>query len=282
MQQPSIDTDEHAQFNWGERTVVMGILNLAPDSFSGDGIDANIEEAVRRARQMEADGADVIDVGGQSTRPDHVPISAEEELRRVAEPLREIARTISIPISIDTSRAVVADAALRAGARMVNDVRGLTADPELASVVAEASAPVVIMHDIQIVDQSRMMSQIVREMSERIELALAAGIAWEDIILDPGFGFGKQAPMNLELLRRLGELRVFDRPILSGTSRKGTIGLVLGLPADERVEGTAATVAIAIANGADIVRVHDVREMVRVARMTDAIMRGTWHEHILE
>lgn len=263
-------------FDWGTKTYVMGILNLSPDSFSGDGLRPDIDSAVARAREIEAQGADILDIGGQSTRPGHEPIGPQEELDRVVQPLQAIAGAVDIPISIDTSRSPVAEAALDAGASMINDVRGLTADPDLGSLAAERGAYLVIMHDIQIVDQSRMMSQIIRELTVRIDDALARGIAWDRIIIDPGFGFGKQTAMNLELLRRLDELRVLGLPILSGTSRKRTIGQVLGLEADERVEGTAATVAVAIANGADIVRIHDVREMVRVARMTDAIVRDSW------
>jgi dihydropteroate synthase len=193
-----------------------------------------------------------------------------------------IAAQVNVPISIDTYRAPVAEAALDAGATIINDVRGLSADPDLADLAAERGVPVVIMHDIQIVDQARMMSQIVLELTDRINQAMRRGVAWEQIIIDPGFGFGKQAEMNLELLRRLGELRVLGRPLLSGTSRKSTIGKVLGTDPDDRLEGTAATTAIAIANGADIVRVHDVREMARVARMSDAVVRGNWCEHSSE
>jgi dihydropteroate synthase len=188
--------------------------------------------------------------------------------------LRAIAARVSVPISVDTSKAAVAAAALAAGAGIVNDVRGLTADPELATVCARAGAAVVVMHDVPPDGHGDLVTSIVRELSRRLDRALAAGIAWERLIVDPGFGFGKDWRQNLELLRRLGELRVLGRPILVGTSRKSTIGRVLGLPEPDRVEGTAATVALAIAGGADVVRVHDVRPMVRVARMTDAVIRG--------
>jgi dihydropteroate synthase len=252
----------------------MAILNLTPDSFSGDGLLGRDEEALARALAAEADGADMLDIGGESTRPGHAPISAEEELARVVSIIREIAGQVSIPLSIDTSKARVAEAALAAGAALVNDVRGLTADPELAGVVARAGAPVVIMHDLPPDGQGDLVTSVVRELARRIDRALAAGIAWEQIIVDPGFGFGKDWRENLVLLRRLGELRVLGRPILAGTSRKRTIGHVLGLPPEERLEGTAATVALAIAGGADIVRVHDVRAMARVVRMSDAVVRG--------
>lgn len=259
---------------WGAKTYVMAILNVTPDSFSGDGLLGQESEALARAEAAVAEGADILDIGGQSTRPGHTPVSPEEELRRVLPVLRAVAGRVSIPISIDTSSALVAEEALAAGASIVNDVRGLTADPELAAVAARAGVPVVIMHDVGADGQGDLVTSVVRELARRLDRAVAAGIAWENLIVDPGFGFGKDWRDNLLLLRRLGELRVLGRPILSGTSRKRTIGHVLGLPPKERVEGTAATVSMAIAAGADIVRVHDVQAMVRVARMTDAIVRG--------
>jgi dihydropteroate synthase len=269
-------------FSWGSRTLVMGILNLSPDSFSGDGLEPDLDLCVERAHQLEADGADIIDVGGQSTRPNYQEISVEEELRRVREAISAIVPHVRVPVSIDTYRSQVAEVALDAGASIINDIRGLTADPALAELAAERSVPVILMHDIQIRDQAQMIPQMVHELSVRIDQAMQRGVAWEQIIIDPGFGFGKQTAMNLELLRRMRELKVLGRPILAGTSRKSTIGAVLGTDPDDRLEGTAATVAIGIANGADIVRVHDVRQMVRVARMTDAIVRGNWCEHISE
>lgn len=259
---------------WGAKTYVMAILNVTPDSFSGDGLLGQESEALARAEAAVAEGADILDIGGQSTRPGHTPVSPEEELRRVLPVLRAVAGRVSIPISIDTSSALVAEEALAAGASIINDVRGLTADPELAAVAARAGVPVVIMHDVGADGQGDLVTSVVRELARRLDRAVAAGIAWENLIVDPGFGFGKDWRDNLLLLRRLGELRVLGRPILSGTSRKRTIGHVLGLPPEERVEGTAATVSMAIAAGADIVRVHDVQAMVRVARMTDAIVRG--------
>lgn len=259
---------------WGARTYVMAILNVTPDSFSGDGLLGRESEALARAEAAVAEGADILDIGGQSTRPGHTPVPPEEELRRVMPVLRAVAGRVSIPISIDTSSALVAEEALAAGASIINDVRGLTADPELAAVAARAGVPVVVMHDRGSDGQGDLVTSVVRELARRLDRAVAAGIAWEKLIVDPGFGFGKDWRDNLLLLRRLSELRVLGRPILSGTSRKGTIGHVLGLPPEERVEGTAATVALAIAAGADIVRVHDVQAMARVARMTDAIVRG--------
>jgi dihydropteroate synthase len=260
--------------DWGARTYVMAILNVTPDSFSGDGLLGREEDALAMARAAETAGAHLLDIGGESTRPGHTPVPTEEELRRVIPVVRALAGATRLPLSIDTSKAAVAEAALAAGAHMLNDVRGLTADPELAAVAARAGVPVVVMHDLPPDGRGDLITSIVRELSRRLDRALAAGIAWEQLIVDPGFGFGKDWRENLELLRRLAELRVLGRPILAGTSRKRTIGRVLGLPPDQRVEGTAATVALAIANGADIVRVHDVLPMARVARMADAVVRG--------
>ncbi len=262
-------------WEWGQRTYIMGIINVTPDSFSGDGLAGRPDSIVALARDMVVAGADMIDVGGESTRPGHVPVTAEEELRRVIPAIEALAPAIDIPISIDTSKALVADAALQAGARIVNDIRGFTYDPEVAQVAARAGAPVIIMHDRKISDTDRLIPDVTRELCRRIEHALAAGIPWERIIIDPGFGFGKTPRLNLVLLRRMRELTAIGRPILAGTSRKSMIGHVLGTDPQDRIEGTAATVALAIANGADIVRVHDVAAMARVARMTDAVVRGS-------
>jgi dihydropteroate synthase len=264
---------ETGAFIWGAKTYVMAIINATPDSFSGDGIAGSPDVAGDLAAAAVANGADVIDIGAESTRPGHQPVSAPDELIRLLPALESISARVSVPISVDTSKAAVADAALRAGASMVNDVRGFTQDPELAAVVAAHGVPAVVMHDIPPNGQGDLLTGVVRELSRRLDRAVEAGIAWERLIVDPGFGFGKEWRQNLELLRRLGELRVLNRPILTGTSRKGTIGRVLGLAEHDRIEGTAATVALSIAGGADIVRVHDVRAMARVAKMTDAVIR---------
>jgi dihydropteroate synthase len=257
----------------GERTLIMGIVNATPDSFSGDGIGTDIEAAVSVAMRSEAAGADIIDVGAESTRPGHKRMAQSEELERLMPVLTAIADRIGIPISVDTSKAEVAEAALDAGASLVNDVRGLMADPRLATIVAKRNVPVVVMHDIEPEENVDLMTSIARELSRRLDVALGAGIAWENLIIDPGFGFGKNWRQNLELLRRLNELKDLGRPILVGFSRKSTIGRVLGLPESDRLEGTLATTALAIGNGAAIVRVHDVEPNVRVARMTDAVVR---------
>lgn len=273
---PRVDAPPFDQWPWGRRTFVMGIINVTPDSFSGDGLIDRLDEVVRRARAMVEAGADILDVGGESTRPGHIPVPAEEELRRVIPAIRAIREALPhVPISVDTNKAVVAEAALAAGATMINDVRGLAGDPDMPAVAARAGVPVVIMHDLEIQRPDELVPRLIRDLAIRIERALAAGVRWEHIIVDPGFGFGKEPELNLLLLRRLRDLTVLGRPILVGTSRKRTIGYVLGTPPEDRLEGTAATVALSIANGADIVRVHDVREMVRVVRMTDAVVRGT-------
>ena len=265
---------EGGEFRWGIKTYVMAIINATPDSFSGDGIAGKPVLAGDLAAAAVANGADLIDIGAESTRPGHQPVNERDELARLLPVLKAVRSRVTVPISVDTSKAAVADAALRAGASIVNDVCGLMRDPELASVIATHAAPVVIMHDAPPDRQGDLVTGIVRELSRRLDHALAAGIGWEHLIVDPGFGFAKDWRQNLELLRRLGELRVLDRPILAGTSRKGTIGRVLGLVEHDRIEGTAATVTLAIAAGADMVRVHDVQAMVRVARMTDAVVRG--------
>ncbi|HDH09821.1 MAG TPA: dihydropteroate synthase [Chloroflexi bacterium] len=280
-------------FEWGKRTYIMGILNVTPDSFSGDGLLAAgdfVGAALAQAERFVEEGADILDVGGESTRPGSAPIPAEEELKRVMPVVERLAREFDIPISIDTYKAEVARRALDAGAHMVNDVWGLRMDPELAGLVAERGVPVVVMHNrsrpkdaVQEerlggryvgVEYEDLMADIIRELRGSVQIALDAGVAWERIIVDPGLGFGKTVEQNLEIMDRLSELKVLGRPILVGPSRKSFIGYTLDLPPEERLEGTAATVALCIAHGADIVRVHDVREMVRVARMTDAIVRG--------
>lgn len=265
---------------WGRRTYIMGVLNVTPDSFSGDGV-MGAKAACDRARDLLAQGADLLDVGGESTRPGAQPVPLDEELRRVIPVVTALANEHGVPISVDTKKAEVARQALQAGAAMINDVSALRADPEMAPAIAAARVPVVLMHGYgsgQTTAQDRSGADIVRDvlafLRARIETAAEAGIDREHILIDPGFGFGKQVQENLAILRRLREFRILGRPIVIGTSRKGTIGQVLGgLPVSDRVEGTAATVAVAIMNGADIARVHDVRVMARVARMTDAIVR---------
>jgi len=263
------------EFAWGARTYIMGIVNITPDSFSGDGLALDVEAAVRQAIQMREDGADIIDVGGESTRPGADELPAEEEMRRVLPVVERLAKELDIPVSVDTYKAGVARAALEAGAHMVNDVYGFRRDPNIARVAAEAGVPAVAMHNQRGRDFHDTIGDVVAGLLESLRIAREARLAEERVIVDPGFGFGWTVEQNLEMLQRLTELRVLGCPILIGTSRKSTIGAVLGdLPVEERLEGTAASVAVATAGGADIVRVHDVREMARVVRVVDAIVRG--------
>jgi dihydropteroate synthase len=276
-------------FNWTERTYIMGIVNVTPDSFSGDGLGDDVEGALEQARRMIEAGADIIDVGGESTRPGSEPISADEELRRVIPVIEGLAQDSRVPISIDTYKAKVAEEALAAGAHLINDVWALRMDPLLAEVAARNEVPLALMHNrsrpkdaVQAerlggrylgVEYKDLMGDVIRELRESMAWALEAGIEREKIIVDPGIGFGKTVEQNLQLMVELAELKVLGRPILLGPSRKSFIGYTLELPPEERMEGTAAAVAIGIARGADILRVHDVKEMVRIARMTDAIVR---------
>jgi dihydropteroate synthase len=281
-------------FNWGSRTYVMGILNVTPDSFSGDGIIAKgdaVQLAVNQAREFLSNGADILDVGGESTRPGSVPVNAKDEMGRVVPVIEAIAKEFpDALISIDTYKTEVAEAAFKAGAQILNDVWALRADPELASVAAAFRMPVILMHNrsnpasVEVRTQlgnayigstyENLMEDVKRELLVSVELAVKAGVEESHIILDPGIGFGKTREHNLELINKLDELRTLGYPLLLGPSRKSFIGFTLDLPADQRLEGTAATVAIGIARGADIIRVHDVKEMARVAKMTDAIVKS--------
>ncbi len=290
-------------FRWGERTYVMGILNVTPDSFSGDGLigrggddrQAVIDAAVQQGRTFAASGADMLDVGGESTRPGARPVPVAEEAERVAPVIASLRSAVGVPISVDTYRAEVAAAALDAGAHLVNDVWGLRQpgggwNVALAQLVAARNVPIVLMHNrraaaatgqigahYQEVTYADLLGDILRELRESIAFAEDNGIRREQIIVDPGIGFGKTPSQNVELLRQLSQLRSLGRPILLGTSRKSFIGRALNLGPEERVEGTGATVVLGIAAGADIVRVHDVMPMVRVARMADVVVRpGAW------
>ncbi len=280
---------------WGSRTFVMGILNITPDSFSGDGLLAEagqsnfVELALQQARRFATAGADMLDIGGESTRPGSQPVRLELELERVLPVVSAITQELDVLVSIDTYKSQVAEAALKAGAQMVNDVWGLRADPDLASVAARFNAPVILMHNRSSwvhaevkerlggryvgMQYENLLEDVKRELMESVALAHAGGVPDEQIILDPGIGFGKTVEQNLELIDRLGEIRQLGYPVLLGPSRKSFIGFTLDLPPDQRIEGTAAGVAVGIARGADIVRVHDVEYMARVARMSDAIVR---------
>jgi len=292
MKSDSLQVGNHT-FNWGSRTYVMGILNITPDSFSGDGLLRSEGEsrALQQAKEFLANGADILDVGGESTRPGSQPVSTDEELERVIPVIQGIVREFpEALISIDTYKAQVAEEAFKTGAQVLNDVWGLRADPSLAPVAAKHNAPVILMHNrsnpasVEVRAQlgnayigseyQNLIKEVKRELLISVELAKKAGIEDSHIILDPGIGFGKTREHNLALINRLDQIRELGYPLLLGPSRKSFIGFTLDLPPDQRVEGTAATIAIGIARGADIIRVHDVKEMARVAKMTDAIVRS--------
>ncbi len=282
------------RFDWGSRTYVMGILNVTPDSFSGDGLRVDekgaLERTMAQARDFVEAGADILDVGGESTRPGSIPLSAADEKERVLPVISALAEEFpDMPVSIDTFKAEVAAAALDAGAHIVNDIWGLKADPDMGPMAAERGAPVILMHNRSkpsdvLVDPlggsylgphyDDLLADVAREMGELADGALAAGILRDQIVLDPGIGFGKTVQQNMALINRMDRFKSLGYPILSGPSRKSFIGRVLDLPPDQRKEGTAATIALSIVRGADIVRVHDTRAMVRVARMMDAMLRA--------
>jgi dihydropteroate synthase len=287
------------QLVWGSQTYIMGILNLTPDSFSGDGLlmkdtesgdyKLDIDSILQKARDFIDEGADILDVGGESTRPGAPLVDSNEEMQRVIPVIRKLAAEFNVIISIDTYKAKVAEAAIEAGAHMVNDVWGFHADPDLAGVVSKYHVPVILMHNRSSwanaevkerlggryvgIPYENLVEDVKKELLESVNIAQSSGIEDDLIILDPGIGFGKSVEQNLELVDRLAEIRALGYPILLGPSRKSFIGYTLNLPPDQRLEGTAAAVAIGIARGADIIRVHDVQFMSRVVRMADAIIR---------
>ncbi len=276
-------------FSWGERTYVVGILNITPDSFSGDGLVkagrpgledvTGLEDAARlavaQARSMVADGADMLDIGGESTRPGHAVVAADDEVARVAPVVRAIRAALpGVALSVDTTKVAVARAALDAGADLLNDVWGVGPNDGLMRLAAERGAPLILMHNRAEPMYSDLLAEVLADLEGAIERALAAGCRLESLIVDPGFGFGKTPIHNLELLRRLPELHALGRPVMLGASRKSTLGRVLDLPADQRLEATLATTTLAAFAGIELVRVHDVQANVRATRMTDAIVRG--------
>ena len=253
----------------------MGAINVTPDSFSGDGLGRDVEATVERALRFEEEGADFLDIGAESTRPGHTSVPEAEEMARLLPSLEAVAARVTIPVSVDTWKARVAGAALNAGASTINDVWGLKADPGIAAVAAERGAGLVLMHNQHGHQYDDVVEDVLSSLERSVTAAIEAGVPLDNIVVDPGIGFGKTADQNIEVLRQLGRFRELGLPLLVGTSRKSTIGRLLGgLPPHERVEGTAATVALAIAGGADIVRVHDVQAMKRVCQVSDAIVRG--------
>lgn len=276
------------KFEWGKKTYLMGIINCTPDSFSGDGV-MDVDAAIAQGVQMEKDGADILDIGGESTRPGSTSVSLEDELARVIPVVEQLAKRVSIPISIDTYKSEVARRAIITGASIINDVWGGQMEPEILNVAAKHGVLIILMHNRSEpknaeqteklggryvgVEYKDLLADIKRELQERVDIALAAGIKKENIVIDPGIGFGKTVEQNLELVNRLSELKELGYPILVGPSRKSFVGYTLKLPPEERLEGTAAAVALCIEKGADIVRVHDVASMARVAVLADAVVR---------
>ncbi len=274
---------KNGPLTFGARTLVMGILNVTPNSFSDGGKFNQLDLALEHAYQMVEEGADIIDVGGESTRPGYEMIDAEEEIKRIVPIIEALAQKVKVPLSVDTYKAKVARAALDAGAGIINDIWGFQFEqdqseiPEMARVAAEYDCPVILMHNQNGTEYNNLMDEVLLFLRKSIEIAEKAGVKPDKIILDPGIGFGKDLDQNLEVMSRLEEFQSLGKPVLLGTSRKRMIGSVLDLPVTERVEGTAATVVIGITKGMDIVRVHDVKEMARVVKMTDAIIRRNYH-----
>ena len=262
-------------FEYGKKTYIMGILNVTPDSFSDGGSYTNVEIAVKHAKEMAEEGADIIDVGGESTRPGHKFVSDEEEIKRIAPVIKTLKKSINIPISIDTYKSQVAEEALKLGVDMVNDVWGLTYDKNMSNVIGKYDASVCIMHNQEGTDYEKDIIESIKDfLQNSIDRALKAGVKKDKIVLDPGIGFGKTSEQNLEVLRRLNELEALGYPILLGTSRKSVLGNIVGCEPKDRVEATVATTVCGIRDGVDIVRVHDVKENLQAAKIADKLYRG--------
>lgn len=260
-------------FDTRHHTYIMGILNVTPDSFSDGGRFQNPDAALRHAEKMVKDGADILDVGGESTRPGHVRITEEEEISRIVPVIGRLKEHFDVPVSVDTYKSEVARAALEAGADLVNDIWGLKYDGTLAKVIADAGVPCCLMHNREKAEYTDFIPEVLEDLRESVKLAKAAGISEEQIILDPGIGFGKTYEMNLKMLKNLKELEKLGYPVLLGTSRKSVIGLTLDLPAEQREEGTLVTTVLGIMSGCSFVRVHDVEKNFRAIKMTEAILR---------
>ena len=260
-------------FEIGKRTYIMGILNVTPDSFSDGGRFNDIELAIKHAKNMVAEGVDIIDIGGESTRPGHASVSEEEEIKRVVPIIEALTKEIKVPISVDTYKGRVAELAIKAGAAMINDVWGFKKDPYIAKVAAKYNVPCCLMHNRDNKNYNNLIQDLLKDLEESIEIALKAGVKKENIILDPGIGFAKSYEDNLKTMNNLEKLNSFGYPVLLGTSRKSMVGFALNLPVGERLEGTLATTAIGIMKGCEFIRVHDIKENKRVCVMTDAILR---------
>jgi dihydropteroate synthase len=264
----------NSDFELGKRTYIMGILNVTPDSFSDGGKFNNIDKAIEHAKEMISMGADIIDIGGESTRPNHTALEAEEEIRRVIPVIEALKSEIEVPISVDTYKAKVAEEAIKKGAALINDVWGFKKDADMAKVAAKYNVACCLMHNRQEANYASLIEDILKDLQESISIALSAGVSKENVILDPGIGFAKSYEENLETMNKLDAIKSLGYPVLLGTSRKSMIGNALNLPSSERVEGTVATTVIGIMKGCDFVRVHDIKENKRAAVMTDAIIRG--------
>jgi len=262
-------------FDFHKETIVMGILNATPDSFSDGGRFNAVEEAVIHAKKMVADGAKIIDVGGESTRPGHAAVSEEEEISRVIPVIEALVREVDVAISIDTYKAKVAEAAILAGAHIINDVWGAKREPEIAEVAARLGVPIILMHNRDNTEYANFIPDVCKELEESVQIAKDAGVPDEQIWLDPGIGFGKTTEQNIWMMRHLEEVMEMGYPVLLGTSHKSMIGNILNLPVEERLEGTAATVSFGIMQGCHIMRVHDVKEIVRTVRMMDVLTGKT-------
>lgn len=276
MMQKQIKAGEYT-LSLEKRTLVMGILNVTPDSFSDGGKYQRLDQALIHAEKLVNDGADILDIGGESTRPGHIPVSVDEELRRTIPVIEALVKRLDCPISIDTSKSEVAKAAVEAGASIINDIWGAKKDPQIAKVAAQYQLPIILMHNRTDTNYHSLMEDIQEDLLASVQIAMRQGVKKEDIILDPGIGFAKDLEQNLTVMRNLEQIVALGYPVLLGTSRKSMIGKVLDLPVDQRLEGTAATVALGLAKGCQLIRVHDVKEMVRVARMMDAMLYGTHH-----
>ncbi|WBW95997.1 dihydropteroate synthase [Oceanirhabdus sp. W0125-5] len=262
------------EFNLGNETYIMGILNVTPDSFSDGGKFNNIEAAVNHAKEMIEEGAHIIDIGGESTRPGSAKVQEQEEIERVIPIIEALAKEIDVPISIDTYKGKVAELAIQAGASLINDVWGFKKDPYIAEVAAKYQVPCCLMHNRNNTEYNNLVEDVIKELNECIDIALEAGVKKENIILDPGIGFGKTVEQNLIVMKNLKRIREIGYPVLLGTSRKSMIGKTLDLPVEQRVEGTIATTVMGIMSGCEFIRVHDIKENLRAARMTDAILNS--------
>jgi len=257
--------------DFGKKTYVMGILNVTPDSFSDGGLYNELDKGLAHAAEMVNDGADIIDIGGESTRPGHTPVPAEEEIRRILPFIEEMSKRISVPISVDTYKAETAERALKAGAHIINDIWGAKKDPEIADVAAQYEVPIILMHNRDNMDYESLMRDVLYDLYESINIAKKRGVRDSQIILDPGIGFAKTYEQNIEVMKNLDKISALGYPVLLGTSRKSMIGHALNLPVSERLEGTGATVCYGIMKGCDIVRVHDVKEISRMVKMMDIL-----------